>query len=182
MTRFIKAGSLAIVVLVVFATCHHASAQQRAATAKTPEPVPALTPEPDAAATNHVLQRTYVNSAAPSFFTSVPAGTQPIDALTTITCPGTTGTCTIEFDQSIQLYATSSSTDLFNFCAELDGSAPACPALVYPLPAPGTYLTVTFPQRISGVSHGTHTVQSAIITGNGIDVGYYTFTYHVYKP
>ena len=75
MTRFIKVGLVAIVVFVVFATYHHASAQQRAATAKTPEPVPALTPEPDAAATNHVLQRTYVNSAAPSFFTSVPAGT-----------------------------------------------------------------------------------------------------------
>jgi hypothetical protein len=182
MRRFIKVGLVATVVFLVFATYHHVSAQQRVATAKTPEPVPALTAEPDAAATNHVLQRTYVNSATPASFGSVAAGTQPIDALTTITCPGASGTCTIEFDQSIQLLATSSSPDLFGFCADLDGSAPACPALVDPLPAPGTYTNVTFPQRISGVSHGTHTVQSSIITDNGIDVGYYTFTYRVYKP
>jgi hypothetical protein len=181
MSRFMKVGLVATVVFLVFATYHRASAQQRAATAKRPESVPALTAEPDVA-TNHVLQRTYVNSDTPSVFASVPPGGQPIDALTTISCPGTTGTCTIEFDQSIQLYTTSNSIDSVSFCAELDGSGPDCPTLAYPLPAPGTYTTVTFPQRISGVSHGTHTVQSAIVTGNGIDVGYYTFTYRVYKP
>ena len=47
MSKFIKVGLVAIVVFVVFATYHHASAQQRAATAKRPESVPALTPEPD---------------------------------------------------------------------------------------------------------------------------------------
>jgi hypothetical protein len=185
MNSTIRCAGLSVVALALvgFAAYRHVSAQQRPETAKRPEPALVLTGEPEVAATNHVLERTYVNSAAPSFFGSVPGGQpEPIDALTTVLCPGTTGTCTIVVDQNIQLYATSTTVDLLSLCFEVDGSAATCPTLVYPTPAPNTYFPVTFSQEITGVSPGDHTVQSAIWTNNGIDVGYYTFTYHVYKP
>lgn len=181
MRRFMKVGLVATVAFVVFGTCGQLSAQERPETAKKAESASVPAPEPEVAGINHVLERTYINSATPLLFTSEPAGTQPIDALTSVVCPGTTGTCTIEVDQNIQFYSTSSS-DLVSFCLVVDGSSPECPALVDPTPAPGTFITVTFQQTISGISHGSHTVQSAISTGNGIDVGYYTFTYRVYKP
>ena len=184
MNSVIRTAGLSVLALALvgFTAYRHVSAQQQPETAKRSEAAPTLTGEPDVAGINHVLQRTYVNSAAPSGFGSVPAGEQPIDPLTTITCPGTTGTCTIEFDQSIQLYATSSSSDDFSLCAELDDSSSDCPTLVAPIPAPGTYFNVTFSQKFSGVSHGSHKVRTAIDTAYGIDVGYYTFTCRVYKP
>jgi hypothetical protein len=181
MSRFIKFGLIAAVAFVMFGAHSYVLAQQGSETGKRPDSASALAPQPEVAGINHVLERTYINSATPGFFNSVAAGMQPIDALTSIVCPGTTGTCTIEVDQNIQLYATSSS-DVVSLCFVVDGSSPECPSLVDPTPAPGTFIDVTFQQKISGVSHGSHTVQSAIETSNGIDVGYYTFTYRVYKP
>ncbi|MGA7631544.1 MAG: hypothetical protein WCB11_12300 [Terriglobales bacterium] len=182
MNGVIRTAGLSVVALALvgFAAYRHVSAQERPETAKRSAPV--LTGEPDVAGINHALERTYINSAAPEFFSSVPSGPQPIDPLTTIFCPGTSGTCTIEFDQSIQLYATSSSPDSVSLCAQLDSSSFACPTLLQPLPAPGTYFHVAFSQEISGVPHGYHTIQSILWTGNGIDAAYYTFAYRVYKP
>jgi hypothetical protein len=115
----------------------------------------------------------------------LPAGVAPIDPLTTITCPGTTGTCTIEFDQNIQVIGQDDNND-FNFCISLDGSIvpPGCPSSGQIPNGHGSAraFVYSFIQRRSGISVGAHTVQASIDSAFGGQIGFYTMIYRIYKP
>ncbi len=55
----------------------------------------------DVTGTNHVLERTYINNGNSSVF--VAASTDvAVEQLTTVVCPGTTGTGTIQADMGVQ--------------------------------------------------------------------------------
>jgi hypothetical protein len=182
MNRFMKIGLLMALVIALFGTYRFVSAQDRQTgppTAKMPDSLPIFS-DVSPPAVKEVLQGTVSNAARPAFFSSLGSGTVAIDSPTTVTCPGTSGTCTIEFDQNMQLTG-GTSGDLIGFCASLDGSVPSpgCPNVgPFPMVATG----VAFSQSIPGVPHGTHTVQSLISSSSGGSMGFYTMVYHVYKP
>jgi hypothetical protein len=182
MNRFAKVGLLMVLVVALFGTYRFVSAQDRQLgppTAKMPDSLPTSSEVPPPVV-KQVLQGTAINASRPTFFAAFGAGTVPIDSPTTILCPGTSGTCTIEFDQSAQLTG-GSGGDFFNFCISVDGSipSPGCPTSGI-VPTSGT--AFSFSQAVSGVPHGTHMVQSLIESVSGGSIGFYTMTYHVYKP
>ncbi len=92
-----------------------------------PIPLPTLDvqipQDPEALATKHVLEGTYINQG---FYGAVVAAeaTSPIDPQLTMACPGTSGTCTIEADMWVQSNA-SSSDNAISVCLYVHGKAPA---------------------------------------------------------
>ena len=116
---------------------------------------------------------------------SVGAGFQPIDALTTINCPSTTGTstCTIEADQHLQVSG-STTANRWAICTQVDGAfmaEPLCPFLG-DVPSNGSFTSGSFAQSKTGVSVGNHTVQSFLFTDNGGNRNIYEIVYRVYVP
>lgn len=183
MKSFVKVALPIALAVGLFGTYRFVLAQETRSgptTANMPNSLPVSAEAPNVVATNHALVKTYANSFRPFFFTTLAPGTVAIDPLTTITCPGISGSCTIEFDQGIQLTG-GTSGDSFTFCIQLDGSivSPGCP---FSGPFPLGATVVSFSQEVSGVSLGTHTVQSLIGSSFGGSYGFYTMTYHVYKP
>jgi hypothetical protein len=62
------------------------------------------------AAVNHVLERTYISTGA--LFTFFPASfASAVDKPQTITCPGTSGTCTIQADHWIEVSETTNGNE-----------------------------------------------------------------------
>jgi len=62
------------------------------------------------AAVNHVLQRTYISTGA--LFTFFPASfASAVDKPQTITCPGTSGTCTIQADHWVEVSGTTNGNE-----------------------------------------------------------------------
>jgi len=154
------------------------------ATAKMPTALP-VTATAASVAVNHVLKATYINSVRPTSLSVLPSGLVAIDPTTTITCPGTTGTCTIEFEQNIQVIGQTDNND-FNFCVSQDGSIvpPGCPSSGEIPNGHGSAnaFVFSFTQKRSGVSVGTQTVQTLIDSVSGGQIGFYTMIYRVYKP
>jgi hypothetical protein len=182
MNRFVKIGLLMVLVIALFGTYRFVVGQDRQSgrpTAKMPDSLPISLEQPPSVI-KHVLVGTYSNVNRPAGFSALAGGTAAVDPVTTITCPGTSGTCTIEYDQNMQ-FGFGTSGDFFSFCIALDGSivSPGCPSS-------GSFPTgaaaVSFSQEVTGVSHGTHTVQSLVQSGFGGSIGFYTETYRVYKP
>jgi hypothetical protein len=185
MNRFVKIGLLMVLAVALFGTYRFVSAQEKESgppTGVAPGQVSAPAGESYVLATKHVLQGTYTNFARPGSGTPFGSGVVAIDSPTSISCPGTSGTCTIEYDQSAQILNSSTSNN-YGFCIYLDGSQvpPNCPSLGL-LAENSTFTGYSFSQEVSGVPHGTHTVQTFILTASGGTLGYYTLTYRVYKP
>lgn len=134
-------------------------------------------------AQNHLLKGSYINTNRPTTSTNIAGGIVPIDALTTVTCPGTTGTCTIEFDQLVQIGGTGTDNNVFQLCQSLDGNflAPGC-YVMGTVPFAGPPIFASSSQTVSGVAVGTHQVRSSIETQYGAALGFYNMTYRVYKP
>lgn len=101
MQAFQKAAQLAVLALL---PCVGGLSQAQILGAQPAPPADAGAPAVAASvAQNHLLKGTYINTNRPTTSTNLASGIVPIDALTTVTCPGTTGTCTIEFDQLVQI-------------------------------------------------------------------------------
>jgi len=136
-----------------------------------------------AAATNHVLKGTYIDSNVT--LTVIPADTlTPIGNAITVSCPGTTGTCTIQADMLAQNGGGSTAGNQFEVCLYVDGKEvdPYCFGYAGVTPSDGTYLLGSSSQTLSGVAAGNHTVQAYFWSANGCNVVYRHFTYNVYKP
>jgi hypothetical protein len=112
---------------------------------------------------------------------TVPAGFAPVDAATNLRCPGTR-TCTFEADQNLQVF--SSTSTAWAICTSVDGNFMAEPSCPYLGLAGGTgfFQTGTFAQSMSGITPGTHSVQTFVYSDNGLDVYNYAFVYHIYTP
>ncbi|MGB8540496.1 MAG: hypothetical protein WCD49_02550 [Candidatus Acidiferrales bacterium] len=140
-----------------------------------------ISQEPEALATKHVLEGTYISQGF--YGAVVPAeATAPIDPQLTVACPGTSGTCTIAADMWVQSNA-GTSDNAISVCLYVDGKPPAtgCP-LTGETPADGAFAVTSFSQSVSGLAHGNHTVRTYYFTDQGAGVESYTVNYRVYKP
>jgi hypothetical protein len=144
-------------------------------------------PVPAALASNRVLQRIYLfRGTGPS---SIPASTwTAFDSPHTIQCPGTTGTCTITSDISLQVgQATTASNDTAVALA-VDGTivctVDATGGCHYSIEAPqdGKFVEANELNQFSGVGLGNHIVQTFVWSDNGAVGGFYNVRVTVYKP
>jgi hypothetical protein len=132
-------------------------------------------------ATNHVLKGTYITNG--NYNATVPAATYtPIDTQLTVSCPGTSGTCTIEADMWVD-NSGSGSGNINAICVYVDGAQTAlCPYENMETPVDGTHVFSSASEPVSGLAPGTHTVQTYYYAANGAFVEYHTTNYRVYKP
>jgi hypothetical protein len=128
---------------------------------------------------NRKLQSTtqsYSNNA-----TSVGAGFVVIDSPLTFKCPA--GGCTVSAEQNVQV-AGSVADNRWAICTTLDGtymSQPNCPYLGY-VTSDGSYEAGSFVQNASGVTAGTHTLQTQLYTDDGGTLSIYNIVYRLYTP
>lgn len=136
----------------------------------------------EALATKHALEGTYI-SAGNFDATITPSNATAVSPPLTVSCPGTTGTCTIQADMWIQNGAQTSNHNTNLVCLYIDGAPSAfCDFEAGESPNDGTLVQTSSSQEISGLAHGNHTVQTYFWTENGAYVGYYNSNYRVYKP
>lgn len=134
------------------------------------------------AATNHVLQKSYISQGTlvGAFF---PAFTYTaVDSPQTVTCPGTSGTCTIQADHWVEMKGSSPANQAW-VCLAVDGTLDNfCGFLDDKIPPDGSWVQATSSHNVSGVPVGTHTVQTFANSQAGINVSYFNINYRVYKP
>lgn len=130
----------------------------------------------------HTLITTYVSSGAP-FMVVNPGVATPIDAVHTISCPGTTGTCLLQVNSWVQI-GNGIEADEISICVHVDGSQGFANCYtggvvqIY-----GRWVNVATSLNFPGLSVGNHTVQTYIFEGNNpLTVGYYNINYEVFKP
>ena len=139
---------------------------------------PAPPPAPPAGA--HVPQWVYINE----FATPGPIAHNQwaaIDHPTTVNCPGTSGTCTIELQLGFTLYAGFSGGNDAYACPQVDGVFLNDCGYTSAVPADGSpdARTVTF---IATVPSGNHTVQAFAWIPFTVWIGRYVTIYRIYQP
>jgi hypothetical protein len=139
------------------------------------------------AAVNHILKGTYINTCVPScnIFTLAANTGVALDAPTTIICPAAVGsTCTITDTAWLQSQNTgSTSNDAGALQLVLDGNTVDF-NLSGGSPANAFYFDGLFSKIsvASGVSRGTHTVQTQARSVKGANGSAWTAKYEVYTP
>jgi len=139
------------------------------------------------AAVNHILKGTYINTCVPScnIFTLAANTGVALDAPTTIICPAAVGsTCTITDTAWLQSQNTgSTSNDAGALQLVLDGNTVDF-NLSGGSPANAFYFDGLFSKIsvASGVSRGTHTVQTQARSVKGANGSAWTARYEVYTP
>lgn len=131
---------------------------------------------------NHSLQRNYLSSGTLSG-AFLPGFTyEPVDNQQVVTCPGTSGTCTIQADHWIELEGFTAGNAAWG-CLAVDGVLdPNCGFIEDKIPPDGSWLQVTSSHFMSGISAGPHIVQTFINSSNGAYAAYYNVNYRVFKP
>ena len=132
----------------------------------------------------HTLKGTFIDSISGTSV-AIPAATlTAIGNVVAVSCPGTSGTCTIAADMWAQAGGASTAANHFELCLFVDGVRvdPGCFGYAGTIPADSSYLVGASSQSLSGVAPGNHTVQAYFWAANGCNVGYRHFTYTVYKP
>lgn len=164
MNRFVKIGLLMALAMALFGTYRYVSAQ-----------------EPNTPATKHVLLGTIISTSINSMPLAANALTA-LDSPQTVSCPGTT-TCTIQAEQVASTAQGSHAQNGFILCFYVDGSAiPAGCPYVNITPSDGESVMGSVTQGISGVSPGTHTVQTLVKSNFGAKLFFYNTDYRVYRP
>jgi hypothetical protein len=140
---------------------------------------------PDVLATKHVLQGSYNNNGDYGSTVSVSTYT-PIDSQLTVSCPGTSGTCTIQLDAWIENGEGSASANQNNICLYVDGVAnggnSGCGFFAGQTPSDGSWVNSSNSISVSGIALGNHTVQTYFKSFYGAYVAHYDTNYRVYKP
>jgi hypothetical protein len=126
----------------------------------------------------HTLTGTYISNG--DLGTSVPEGDSPLDAVHTISCPGTSGTCLFQIDAWVQVGRGTGAP--VAICFYVDGSLVG--NCYYSEDVPDNYIQVSTSTNAPGISLGSHTVQTHLYIGGtgGANVGYYNINYKVFKP
>ena len=138
----------------------------------------------EATAANQVLQGTYIDVIS-GIGTTIPAGAlTPIGNAVTVSCPGTSGTCTIQGDMWVTNGGGNTTGNELEVCLFVDGNRvdPYCYGYAGMTPSDGTYFVVSSSQSLSGLALGSHTVQTYFWSQKGCEVTYRHTTYTVYKP
>jgi len=136
-----------------------------------------------ASAQNHVLYQTYIDQGYYSNGLPIPAGNQHtfVGPVVNVNCPGTSGTCTIQANQSIQ-HAGSSVGNTFQIGFYLDGSPAINLQEVGETPSDGSFLVSTTQELQAKVPLGKHTVQIFVMSLEGCSVYNYSTNFQVFKP
>jgi hypothetical protein len=161
-----------LLVVIVVALASFASAQSTNVMGR-----PGVKNDTPAVVVHHILKNMTNNNG--STFTAA-AGLNAVDAATTVVCPGTSGTCLLQAQQSAEVGGNVSGGRVA-FCFYVDGvSINAC-FFDGEMLADANYTMFSVTEGTS-VAHGSHTVQTAIYTDGGGIGGFYNFNYSVYKP
>ena len=171
MNRILKVTSLLALAVVSF--CVYSGAQETSATLST----------------THVLKGTYITNAQGNI--GVPATTLVgIGPVLTVSCPGTTGTCTVQADLWIKVVGPAASVSPYNssgdyifLCFAVDGVEPSgCVIRSGETLPDGSWTINSTSLSMSGVAPGTHSVQMWFYAYDASTVNYYNATFRVYKP
>jgi hypothetical protein len=188
MNRFVKTGLLMVLAFVLLGAYRYVSAhEERSQAGKAGPPPPVFNMSPsggiDVAATKHALSTTYLTSGTLGGGALPPGIFTPIDAPQTISCPGTSGTCTIVADHWIELIGAGGSGNLIDGCLYVDGVADSnCSFIEGETNPDGTWSQTSSSHATSGVLHGTHTVQTFGFCAAGCNAAYFQVSYRIYKP
>ena len=115
----------------------------------------------------------------------VPPGYIPLDNIHTISCPGTSGTCTFKLDAWVDARYLGSVPNFMAICFYVDGvnTGPFGRCLGQTdFPSDGSLIETSTSLSKDGIPAGNHTVQTRIVTNSGAQVYYYNSNYTVYKP
>jgi hypothetical protein len=102
-----------------------------------------------------------------------------------VTCPGSTGKCKIEIQNSVQFGANGTAANEVDVFEYLDGTTCSSPCGPYTgeLPTDGLYQNDSFTEILSGVLHGTHSIQPYVeVTAGAATIENYSIVVRVYKP
>jgi hypothetical protein len=139
-------------------------------------------------APNEVLQQNYLVHGTLSG-TSFPAGQYTaVDSPQMVQCPGKSGTCTIAANIWVQTGDRFSTSNNYAVCLYVDGvsvdSSNISNGCHYTenTPSDGTFVEGSELNQLSGVSIGSHTVQTFLYTNDGTAVYNFNISYQVYKP
>ena len=154
---------------------------------KSPMPPFVTSAEPAVTGVNHVLKATYISTCLPGCTTfAIGAGTAvPLDAVTTINCPAKAGkTCTITDDAWIELENPTAGANPEALGFYLDGNDAD---FLYNggagTPSASRFDGLAQKTAVAtGVSPGSHTVQTLTYSIFGANASGWTATYRVYVP
>ena len=126
----------------------------------------------------HTLMATYISNG---YLGTVEPSDSPIDAVHTVSCPGTSGTCLFQADAWVQIgWGTYGGVAL---CLYVDGSEAGTCYYSGEVPQDGGWVNVSTSVNAPGISVGNHTVRTYIqLSSNPVTVGYYNINYKVFKP
>jgi hypothetical protein len=156
-----------LIVLLVLGVCGVVAAQD----------APAM------GSSRHALRGTYIDEGSYMPALIVPAGMWTnVGNPVTLTCPGMSGTCTVQLDAFIQNGNGMSMGNQYQVCFCLDGMRVADCQVVGSTPSDGTLVIGAASELVKMVSPGTHMVQAVVWSMNGMSVFHYTSNYRVYKP
>jgi|SRR6516164_3752302 hypothetical protein len=184
-----RLGRVAIMGVALLGIGHYATAQNRDAgkALSASEAINQLKAQPDVVAAplqavNHVLKGTYISSGTLGGAFLPPGTYSAVDAPQTITCPGTSGTCTIQADHWVELSGTTANNTVW-VCLAVDGVFDSnCGFIDDKIRPDGSWQQVTSSHATSAVPYGTHTVQTFIDSYYGAEGAYFNINYRVYKP
>jgi len=129
------------------------------------------------------LEATYLDKGYYPTGLNIGTARTAVGPVVTVDCPGTSGTCTIQADQFIQVGDGSTSGQLFTVGFYLDGVADGDEQIVGSIPLSGTYMVGATSESQTGVAVGTHTVQIYIYAREQTGSVYnYNTNFRVYKP
>jgi hypothetical protein len=188
MNRIVKIIMLLAVVVALAGTYSYVAAQDELSRSGWTSPRTEVNVAPPVLATNHVLKATYINTCQPTCSAiSLPAGSfVNLDAVTSISCTAPIGkTCTINLEAWIETQDLSGADgNASSLNLVLDGSQAG--QTFYGGSSPvtsGNYTGLAYKSvAVSGVSKGTHTVQTQARSINGANGDAWQATYTVYVP
>ena len=132
------------------------------------------------AVVKHILKNV-INNTGNLCCTPTVFGYNAIDSATTVSCPGTSGTCLIQADQWVQWDVPSN--DDIGICLLVDGAdINGCPINSSVATLTGSF-TVNSISQGKTVPFGNHTVQTFVYdNAGGTLLGFYNTNYYVFKP
>jgi len=128
--------------------------------------------------------RTYFSVSSLSGATITDSAFAPVGGPITVSCPGTTGNCKIEVQNTLQVNGNTTPGNWLAMVEQIDGGSYSSPGGPYDeITSDGGFQILSTTEVFSGVTHGTHTIAPLAITSAGNMTGQnYSVVVRVYKP
>jgi hypothetical protein len=185
MKRFFQFVLPSILTLVVVGTYTLVSAQgerPRPGRVQAAPPIFAPPAAPPQVAIKHYPQGIYFSTGNGDGTAIAAATFTPVDPGVTVTCPGPSGTCTIQATQFVETSGSATGNNAA-LCFSIDGfNAPNSCFFTNEIPSDGAFDQSATISWGSGASVGNHTVQTVLYCSGGCNLFDYNIQYTVYKP